>query len=86
MEKTNAFVFKHAGGKAMKTAEVAERYGVPLLGQFPLTDGVRAGCDDGMPAVAAGSDSDKARFRALVDAVLARPEVQARLAVTEGAR
>jgi len=69
------------GGGAL----LAERYGVPLLGQFPLTDGVRAGCDDGMPAVAAGSDDDKARFRALVDAVLARPEVQARLAATEGA-
>jgi ATP-binding protein involved in chromosome partitioning len=63
------------GGGAL----LAERYGAPLLGQFPLKDSVRASCDDGMPAVATGADDDKVRYRALVDAVLARPEVRARL-------
>lgn len=63
------------GGGAL----LAERYGVPLLGQFPLKEAIRASCDDGMPAVATGDDDDKARFRGLVDAVLDRPEVKQRL-------
>jgi ATP-binding protein involved in chromosome partitioning len=62
-------------------AALSERYGVPMLAQFPLTDAQRAAGDDGMPAVAAGDDDDKARYRALIDALLARPEVAARLNV-----
>jgi ATP-binding protein involved in chromosome partitioning len=68
-----------AGGGAL----VAERYGVPLLAQLPLKDGVRQGADDGRPATALGDDDDRARFHALVDAVLARPEVRARLTAPE---
>jgi ATP-binding protein involved in chromosome partitioning len=66
--------FGQGGGAA-----VAKRYGVPLLAQLPLKDTVRKGADDGRPAVALGDDDDRARFRSLVDAVLQRPEVQARL-------
>lgn len=64
-----------SGGGAL----LAERYNVPLLGQFPLKDSVRASCDDGMPVIAAGGDDDKARYKALVDALLAAPEVRSRL-------
>ena len=73
--------FGEGGGAA-----VAGRYGVPLLAQFPLKDTIRQGADDGCPAVALGDDDDRARFAALVDAVLARPEVQACLAAPEPAR
>jgi ATP-binding protein involved in chromosome partitioning len=64
------------GGGAL----VAERYGAPLLATFPLKDAVRAGADDGIPAVVGAAEDDRARWRQLADAVLARPEVRARLA------
>jgi ATP-binding protein involved in chromosome partitioning len=64
-----------AGGGAL----VAERYGAPLLAQFPLREAVCASADDGVPAVIGATDDDRARWHALVDAVLARPEVAARL-------
>ncbi len=72
--------FGQGGGAALSA-----RYGVPLLGQFPLTDRQRQAGDDGMPAVATGDDDDKVRWRALVDAVLASPTVAARLSPAEGA-
>lgn len=71
-----------SGGAAL----LAERYDCPILGCFPLRDTVRAACDDGMPAVASGSDDDRARYRDLVTAVLAHPLVAAKLTGGEAAR
>jgi ATP-binding protein involved in chromosome partitioning len=70
------------GGGAL----VAERYGVPLLAQLPLKDSIRAGSDDGHPAVASVDDDDRARFAGLVDAVLALPALRARLTPAEASR
>lgn len=40
------YIFGKDGGK-----QLAEQYGVPLLGQIPLVQGIRESCDEGRPAV-----------------------------------
>ena len=39
------YIFGKDGGKKM-----AQKYGIPLLGQIPLIQGIREGADDGRPA------------------------------------
>jgi len=73
--------FGEGGGQ-----QVAERYGVPLLASFPLKDAVRAGADEGVPAVVAGDDDDRARWQGLIDALLGTPALAARLGPAAGAR
>jgi ATP-binding protein involved in chromosome partitioning len=40
------YIFGKEGGK-----KLAEKYGVPMLGQIPLVQSIRESCDDGHPAV-----------------------------------
>jgi ATP-binding protein involved in chromosome partitioning len=58
---------------------LAERYGVPLLAELPLTPVVGVEADEGRPIVAVGDEAARAPWRALVDAVLAQPALRARL-------
>ncbi|MDC0948192.1 iron-sulfur cluster carrier protein ApbC [Gammaproteobacteria bacterium] len=52
-------IFGHGGGHAM-----AEKYGVPFLGELPLDIRIRSGCDEGMPIVASDPDGELAmRYR-----------------------
>ena len=53
------FLFGEGGG-----ARMAERFGVPLLGQIPLVQSIREGGDDGTPA-ALGSRPDSLAFLSL---------------------
>lgn len=69
------YPFGQGGGRLL-----ASDYGVPFLGELPLDPSVREGSDEGRPVVACGSDAGKAAFRAIVDALLAHPALQARLA------
>jgi ATP-binding protein involved in chromosome partitioning len=63
-------IFGSGGGE-----EVAEQFGLPLLGQLPLDPAVRAGGDDGQPAVLQmGTESRKA-FLALAEAVAEKVSV-----------
>ena len=60
-------IFGSGGG-----AELAERLGVPLLGQIPLVPELREGGDVGVPIVVAEPDSEAARaFTDLADAIVA---------------
>lgn len=60
-----ADVFGHGGGQA-----VAERYGVPFLGEIPLDPTIRVGGDEGLPAVANPASPSRAAFLALADKVV----------------
>lgn len=51
-----ADIFAHGGG-----ARAAEKLGVPFLGAIPIDPAIRAGCDQGMPIVAAAPDSPQAK-------------------------
>lgn len=55
------YIFGRDGGKTM-----AEKYGIPLLGQIPLVQGVREGGDEGLPAAV----SDGPVFEAMKDAAI----------------
>jgi ATP-binding protein involved in chromosome partitioning len=60
-------IFGSGGG-----AELAERLGVPLLGQVPLVPALREGGDIGLPITVTEPDSEAARaFGAVADAVIA---------------
>ena len=51
-------------------AELAQRLGVPLLGQVPLVPELRAGGDDGHPIVVADPDSEASGvFRTIAERV-----------------
>lgn len=56
------YPFGRGGGTKM-----AEEYGVPLLGQIPLQDGIREGGDAGRPAVLDGVDAFRDIARAVAD-------------------
>ena len=62
------YLFGKDGGKKM-----AERFGIPLLGQVPLVQSIREGGDEGLPA-ALTDRPDGVAFRALARAVAARAE------------
>lgn len=55
------YIFGRDGGKTM-----AEKYGIPLLGQIPLVQGVREGGDEGLPAAV----SDGPVFEAMKDTAI----------------
>jgi ATP-binding protein involved in chromosome partitioning len=65
---TRDHVFGVDGGKRL-----AEREGVPLLGEIPLQTSIRKGGDSGLPAVL-GQDPVGAAFQAMADAVRAQLE------------
>ncbi len=50
------YLFGREGGRRM-----AERYGVPFLGEIPLARRLREACDEGVPVVLAEPDGDVAR-------------------------
>jgi len=58
-------IFGKGGGQ-----KVAEKYGVPLLGQIPLDMDIREGSDMGEPPVALGSDTQKEYYQNIVDNML----------------
>lgn len=60
-----ADIFGHGGGQA-----VAERYGVPFLGDIPIDPTIRVGGDEGLPAVANPASPARAAFLALADKVV----------------
>jgi len=49
-------LFGAGGGR-----ELAERLGVPLIGQIPFVPAVREGGDEGVPVVVGAPDSEAAR-------------------------
>lgn len=57
------YIFGQDGGKTL-----SEKYGVPLLGQIPLVQGVRESGDSGLPAVLKEGPS-KAAFTALAESL-----------------
>jgi ATP-binding protein involved in chromosome partitioning len=58
-------IFGKGGGQ-----KVAEKYGVPLLGQIPLDMDIREGSDMGEPPVALGSDAQKEYYQNIVENML----------------
>ncbi len=50
------FIFGRDGGLRM-----AEKYGIPLLGQIPIVQSIREGGDEGEPAVIAGASGEDVR-------------------------
>jgi ATP-binding protein involved in chromosome partitioning len=52
--------FGEGGGRML-----ANDYGVPFLGEVPLSGSIRAASDEGAPIVATGTDDERAIFRAL---------------------
>ncbi|MBN1924534.1 MAG: Mrp/NBP35 family ATP-binding protein [Prolixibacteraceae bacterium] len=59
------YIFGKDGGKKM-----AEKLGIPLLGQIPLVQGIREGSDNGIPAVASDDTITKNAFEDLCSAVI----------------
>ena len=78
-------VFGEGGG-----AELADQLDVPLLGQIPLVEELRAGGDEGRPIVVADPDNDAAAaFRSIaerVDVELAPTRIYRRLLPATSAR
>ncbi len=60
------FIFGEGGGVRM-----AARFGIPLLGQIPLVQGIRASGDEGRPVALDAGRADGAAFSALAAALLA---------------
>lgn len=58
-------VFGSGGGRLL-----AERYGIPFLGEVPLDMAIRESSDEGLPAVACGSEAQRAPFLAIADRLL----------------
>ena len=57
------YIFGKDGGK-----KLAEKFGVPLLGQVPLVQGIRESADAGMPAVLKGGPAGEAFEHMAVEA------------------
>ncbi len=57
------YIFGKDGGK-----KLAEKFGVPLLGQVPLVQGIRESADAGMPAVLKGGPAGEAFEHVAVEA------------------
>jgi ATP-binding protein involved in chromosome partitioning len=57
--------FGEGGGRLL-----AGDYGVPFLGEIPLSGAIREASDRGRPIAAAGSEDERAIFRALADRIL----------------
>jgi ATP-binding protein involved in chromosome partitioning len=52
------YIFGKDGGK-----KVADEYGLPLLGQIPIVQGIREGGDSGLPAVMGNDPVSRAAFQ-----------------------
>ena len=59
-------IFGKGGGE-----KIAEKYGVPFLGQIPLDMQIREGSDHGRPPVAMGDEAQKGYYRAIIETMLA---------------
>jgi ATP-binding protein involved in chromosome partitioning len=67
------FIFGNGGGEAL-----AERYGVPFLGEIPIAINIREGGDLGLPVVIGQPDSPQAKaFRAVSQNIAAQVSINA---------
>ncbi len=69
MPEKRYYIFGEGGGVRM-----AERFGIPLLGQIPLVQGIRASGDEGKPVALASGRADSEAFTALATALLSSVE------------
>ena len=60
-----ADIFGTGGGE-----EVADQFGVPLLGQIPLDQATRAGGDEGKPVMISGEGGIREAFLLVADKVI----------------
>jgi ATP-binding protein involved in chromosome partitioning len=65
-----ADIFGNGGGN-----EVAEQFGVPLLGQIPLDPATRAGGDEGKPVVLSDGNASRDAFLQVADKVIASVKI-----------
>ncbi|MCD8209079.1 MAG: Mrp/NBP35 family ATP-binding protein [Bacteroidales bacterium] len=69
MPEKRYFIFGEGGGVRM-----AARYGIPLLGQIPIVEGIRTGGDEGRPVALDSARADGAAFMALAMSLVASAE------------
>jgi ATP-binding protein involved in chromosome partitioning len=58
------YIFGKGGG-----ASLAERYGIPLLGQIPLVQSIREAGDEGRPAIMSTESIGTTAFREAAEAL-----------------
>ncbi len=69
MPEKRYFIFGEGGGVRM-----AAQYGIPLLGQIPIVQGIRTGGDEGRPVALDAGRADGSAFRALATSLLSSVE------------